>query len=247
MDKIDDIAEGLSKAYNVTIRGMDTPGQDKSKRKIMKTFANIAERWPKAMENVKFLEFVDGSNTPGGFGDEGTLAHVWTAKEDIHFDDDNSFKAGEMAIRFKRSDSESAYDVDLSDAVDAGWSAPNTNSVEGTMVHEMSHVLSLWSEEVVLDEVGGWLEEYYADNDSVQKPLDLHDKGLLDAMQKEASGYSFRYDDADGNMGTKPTMFDHHEFTAEAFADAEINGDKAWGLSQFIHGKMVEAYNNYAK
>jgi hypothetical protein len=247
MDKIGDIAEGLAKAYNVKLRGFDAPGQDKSKRKMLKTFADIAARWPKAMENLKHFEFAEHGSFPGGFGDESTLAHVWTAKEDININPGNNFKKGEMALRFRRSDSETAYDVDLQDSVDAGWAAPNTNSVEGTMMHELSHVLSLWSEEVVLDEVGGWLEEYYADNDSVQKPLDLRDRGLLDAMQKEASGYSFRYDDVHGNMGTKPTMFDHHEFTAEAFADAEINGDKAWGLSKFIHGKMVEAYDNYAK
>lgn len=236
MDKIEDIAEGLSKAYNVKFVGMDTPGQDKSKRKIMKTFADIAGRWPKSVEKLTAVEF------RSGFGEEETLAHVQTAMKDMP-----GLKKGEMILRFKRSDSETAYDQDLEDQVQQGWSAPNTNSVEGTMYHELAHVLSTWSEEEVLDELGTWLGEYYADNDKIEKPTDWRDVELIKAMRKEASGYSFRYDTPSGSIKSTPQAYDHHEFTSEAFSDAEINGDNAWGLSKFIHGKMIEVFDKYAK
>lgn len=220
---------------------MDKDGHDDAKRKIMKTFGDIAARWPKSMTRVKNVEFVSAFGTPE------TLAHVMTYnKPAVEPNTNTSFEKGDMVLRFKRQQTEAAYTDD--ESVNEGWQLPNSNNIEGTMYHELAHILSNWSDGLVQDKLSPWLGEYYKDK-GIGKMPEENDPKLVELMKKEASGYSFRYDDPSAGIygGSKPLSVDDQEFTSDAFADVEMNGDKALELSKFIHAKMIEVFDSYAK
>lgn len=155
-----------------------------------------------------------------------------------------------MQVRFNGEYSPTELEDQYVHNGSTGWTAPGVASIEGTMTHELGHAIDMWLEDTVKDYDNGdlvmdWLSEYYKGQHS---DFDMFDKDLIKSMKKEASEYSFGFMTLDYDNGPETKeVIDFSEFLAEAWADGEINGKKAWKLSQFVHSKIWEMAQANAK
>lgn len=113
-----------------------------------------------------------------------------------------------------------------------------------TGVHEFGHLLAFRGMEAVYG-LNAALRNHFLE---LHPELTRQKRGTADAaysdwLHEQVPSYALKTDAPSGWLGKNPNRarIVPHEALAEAFADAELNGDKASDASKFLHQRLLDA------
>lgn len=216
-----EVGDLLAKRFGFDVTGFDSPGVDlETAREIARAVTDMLRKY----------EYVDLRGVHISDDPTAGNAYAWTVPHkdpsgdwysEIHFNADYATDPKKLAASSKND-------------VATGFHVPNSHlrPAYSTVVHEFGHALDFNTKAKARREIGPALLKYWEPRyGDPNEPLHVTFQRLR-KWENQLSGYSFKKPDK--------AVIDPAEALAEAFADVEINGDKASEPAKVLHALLLK-------